>query len=82
LAWLGRNQWIAIHPGKTNREYELEVRRRAREFPEALALFAVNVAGFERAWYGRHSVGAEDVDAFRQRLRRIKAAMTPAVQAA
>jgi hypothetical protein len=82
LAWLGRNQWIAIHPGKTNREYELEMRRRAREFPEARLLFAVNVAGFERAWYGRHTVGAEDIDAFRQSLLRIKAAMTPAELAA
>ena len=82
LAWLGRREWIAIHPGKTNREYELEVRRRAREFPEARALFAVNVASFERAWYGKHSVTAEDTDAFRQRLQQIKAAMAPAEMAA
>lgn len=82
LAWLGRREWIAIHPGKTNREYELEVRRRAREFPEARALFAVNVASFERAWYGKHSVAAEDIDAFRQRLQQIKAAMAPAELAA
>jgi hypothetical protein len=82
LAWLGRHEWIAIHPGKTNREYELEVRRRARELPEARALFAVNVASFERAWYGKHSVTAEDTDAFRQRLRQIKAAMAPAEMAA
>jgi len=82
LAWLGRNGWIGIHPGKTNREYEVEVRRRAREFPEARALFAINVVSFERAWYGKHSVGAEDADAFRQRLREIKAAMAPAELAA
>jgi hypothetical protein len=82
LAWLGRNEWIAIHPGKTNREYEMEVRRRAREFPDARALFAVNVASFERAWYGKHGVGAEDLDAFRERLRQIKAAMAPAEMAA
>jgi len=74
LAWLGRRKWIAIHSGKTNREYELEVRRKAREFPEARALFAVNVISFERAWYGKHSVAAEDTDAFRERLQRIKAA--------
>lgn len=74
LAWLGSHEWIAIHPGKTNREYELEVRRRAREFPEARALFAVNVINFERAWYGTHSVTAEDTEAFRQRLQQIKAA--------
>jgi len=82
LAWLGSHAWIAIHPGKTNREYELEVRRRAREFPEARALFAVNIASFERVWYGSHSATAEDTDAFRQRLREIKAAMAPAETAA
>jgi hypothetical protein len=74
LAWLGRREWIAIHSGKTNREYELEVRRRAREFPHARELFALNVAAFECAWYGRHSVAAEDIDAFRERLQRIKLA--------
>ena len=82
LAWLGRHEWIAIHPGKTNREYELEVRRRAREYPDARALFAVNVASFERAWYGKHSVTAEDTDAFRRRLQQIKTAMAPAEMAA
>ena len=81
LAWLGRREWIAIHPGKTNREYELELRRRAREFPETGALFAVNVASFERAWYGTHSVSAEDTEAFRQRLRQMKVAV-PAEMAA
>ena len=82
LAWLGRHEWIAIHPGKTNREYEMEVRRRARDFPEARALFAANILSFERAWYGKHSVSAEDADAFRQRLRQIKAVLTPAEMAA
>lgn len=82
LAWLGRQEWIAIHPGKTNREYELEVRRRAREFPDASALFAVNVASFERCWYGTHRVAAEDTEAFRQRVQKIKAAMPRAEMAA
>jgi hypothetical protein len=82
LAWLGRYEWIAIHPGKTNREYELEIRRKARQFPDAGALFAANVASFERAWYGTHSVTAEDTGAFAERLRRMKAAMAPAEMAA
>jgi hypothetical protein len=30
LAWLGRRELLTIHPGKTNREYELELRRKAR----------------------------------------------------
>jgi hypothetical protein len=75
LAYLGRSRFLTIHPGKTNREYELELGRKARAFAEARDLFALNVAAFERAWYGLHEVGADDVSGFRQRIDRIKAAL-------
>ncbi len=73
LAWLGRREMLALHPGKTNREYEMELRRRARAFPDARGLFAANVAEFERAWYGMHEVKSEDVGAFRGRVEGMKA---------
>ncbi len=73
LAWLGRREWIAIHPGKTNREYEGDLRRRARSFPEARALFAENLAAFERSWYGLYPVTLEAVEHFRGRTGRMKA---------
>ncbi len=73
LAWLGRREFLALHPGKTNREYEYELRRRARAFPEARGLFAANVAAFERAWYGMHEVGSEEIGEFRKRIDGIKA---------
>jgi len=82
LAWLGRGDWIAIHAGKTNREYEMEVRRKARAFPGAIALFAGNSASFERAWYGMHDVTANELDSFRQRLQQMKTEMAPAEIAA
>ncbi|MGA2590598.1 MAG: DUF4129 domain-containing protein [Bryobacteraceae bacterium] len=82
LAWLGQGDWIGIHPGKTNREYELEVRRRARAFPEACSLFTENVASFERAWYGMHAVSAGDTEIFRQRLLQMKDEMAQAEIAA
>jgi hypothetical protein len=72
LAWLGRNQFLTIHSGKTNREYELELRRKARPFAEARQLFGLNVAVFERAWYGQHQVSAEDAGEFRERIESIK----------
>ena len=75
LAWLGHREMIAIHPGKTNREYEMEVRRKARAFPEACSLFASNIASFERAWYGMHDVTAGDTDLFRRHLQEMKAAV-------
>jgi hypothetical protein len=75
LAYLGRSRFLTIHPGKTNREYELELRRKARAFAEARDLFALNIAAFESAWYGLHEVGAEDVSGFRQRIDRIKTSL-------
>jgi hypothetical protein len=72
LAWLGRQEYLAIHPGKTNHEYSVELRRRTRAFPDARALFAENIAAFERAWYGEHGVTAEDAAAFRERARALK----------
>jgi hypothetical protein len=72
LAWMGRSEYISIHPGKTNREYELELRRRLRTFPEARALFGANVVAFERAWYGLHEVAAEEIGDFRARMGRMK----------
>lgn len=72
LAWLGRGQWIAIHPGKTNREYELEVRRKMRDFPEACSLFRANIVSFESAWYGTHEVTTGDLELLRGRLQRMK----------
>ena len=81
LAWLGRQELLAIHAGKTNREYEAELRRRAR-VPEASRLFGANMLAFERAWYGLHEVAAEDAAQFRERVQAIKAALAPATGAA
>jgi len=72
LAWLGRSGFLTIHAGKTNREYELELRRKARTFGEARGWFAMNVEAFERAWYGLHEVAPQDIDEFRARLERMK----------
>jgi uncharacterized protein DUF4129 len=75
LAWLGQRGFIAIHAGKTNREYELELRRKARQFAEARGLFGDNVSAFEAAWYGMHEVSGESVAEFRARLDGMKKAM-------
>jgi hypothetical protein len=75
LAWLGRQEFITIHSGKTNHEYENELRRRARPAPETRDLFAANVAAFERAWYGEHAVAPDDVAHFRERFGALKQAL-------
>lgn len=73
LAWLGHRQFLSIRPGATNHEYERELNRRARDLPAARVLFADNVVSFERAWYGRHIVSAEDAVRFRESMERLKA---------
>jgi hypothetical protein len=72
LAWLGRRGFISIHPGKTNREYEAELRRRARAHAEARGLFTANIAAFERAWYGMYEVTGDDIVQFRGRVSEMK----------
>ncbi len=72
LAWMGRREWIAIHPGKTNREYEAELRRRARGISGARDLFSANVRAFERVWYGSHEATVEEIDRFRNRASEMK----------
>jgi hypothetical protein len=77
LSWLGQSEFLAIHPGKTNHEYESELRRRGRPYPEARDLFAANIASFERAWYGRHEVLREQVEEFRDRAAAMKSILAP-----
>jgi hypothetical protein len=72
LAWLGRREILTLHAGKTNYEYEKEMRRRGRAIPESHGLFAANIAVFERAWYGTRAVSAGDVGEFRSRVERMK----------
>ena len=75
LAWLGQRDFIAIHAGKTNREYEVELRRRGRQFAGARSLFAANVLAFEAAWYGLHEVSGTGVAEFRERFEGMKKVM-------
>ncbi|HWC98269.1 MAG TPA: DUF4129 domain-containing protein [Candidatus Sulfopaludibacter sp.] len=71
LAWLGQAEFLKLHPGKTDREYQIELRRRAAA--ETRGLFAGNIESFERAWYGRHEVTREQVEEFRDRSAAMKA---------
>jgi hypothetical protein len=75
LAWLGQRGFVSIHSGKTNREYELELQRKGRQFAEARGLFDANIAAFEAAWYGMHEVSGEGVAEFQKRLEGMKRGM-------
>jgi hypothetical protein len=81
LAWLGRQQFLTIDSGKTNREFEMELRRKARQSPEARDLFGANVRAFERVWYGLHDVAEDDAREFRRRGEEIKARLAATMAA-
>jgi len=73
LAHLASRELIAIAIFKSNREYEMELRRRARAAPEVQSAFSQNVAVFDRAWYGLHEVTSQALQDFQSNLARIRA---------
>jgi hypothetical protein len=73
LAHLGTRELISIALFKSNREYENELRRRARAYPDALDAFSQNIAVFDRAWYGLHDVTTDLLTDYQANLDRIRA---------
>jgi hypothetical protein len=73
LAHLAQRDMISVAKFKSNRDYELELRRRARALPDLQAAFAENVGIFDRVWYGLHEVTEERLQRFQLNLERIKA---------
>lgn len=74
LAHLSQRELIAIARFKSNREYERELRRRARTRADLIEAFSQNVTTFESAWYGMHEVTREILDGFTANCERIRSA--------
>jgi hypothetical protein len=72
LAHLGQRNLITIARHKSDRDYDRELRRRARARDELIAAFEENLRVFERAWYGLHEVTRETLGSFQQNLERIR----------
>jgi hypothetical protein len=72
LAWLGREEFLTIHAGKTNSDFETELRRKARHSPEGNDLFRRNVLAFECAWYGLYEVFEPDAREIQRRSEEMK----------
>jgi hypothetical protein len=72
LAHLGHRELIAISRHKTNRDYDRELRRRARDREPMLTAFNDNLKSFERSWYGKHEVTTEKLDRFDENLDQIR----------
>jgi hypothetical protein len=58
LAHLSRRELIGLGRHKSNREYSLELRRRAASHPRVIEAFDQSIATFERIWYGGYEVSA------------------------
>jgi len=71
LAHLARRNLIVIAKFKSNRDYEIELRRRAHTLPDLLMFFQQTVSTFERFWYGMHEAGPEAVHQFAAGVERI-----------
>jgi len=72
LAHLGERELVTISRAKSNREYQRELKRRARALPDLHSAFDANVLAFERAWYGVHEVTCGICNEAEANLRRIR----------
>jgi hypothetical protein len=73
LAHLGHRELIRLARHKSNREYDRELRRRARGNADLLSAFDANLLAFEASWYGEHAVTSETLGGFSRNLERIRA---------
>ena len=72
LALLSSRGFLTIHACKSNRDYERELRRRARNTGLS-QVFRLNIRSFEQSWYGFHLVTSEQLQDFRENLGRMRA---------
>ena len=64
LADLAAHELITIEKFKSNREYEIELRRRAHQKEGLLSAFSKSRAVFERVWYGMYKISRPDLDRY------------------
>ncbi|MGD9182207.1 MAG: hypothetical protein PVG15_12085 [Desulfobacterales bacterium] len=62
LADLAAHELITIEKFKSNREYEMELRRRAHQKEGLLNVFSESREVFERVWYGMYRINRPDLD--------------------
>jgi len=74
LAGLAEHELITIEKFKSNREYEMELYRRAHQKKALLSAFSKSREIFECAWYGMYKIQRSDLDnyaAIQQRMMTI-----------
>jgi hypothetical protein len=71
LSVLAERELVTIRLSASNREYELELGRRAHDRRELLGAFAVSRLNFERVWYGRYGVDRESFESYHKLQEKI-----------
>jgi len=82
LVYLANRDKLTIARHKSNREYVMELSRRAHDAPDVLVAFAANVGILERIWYGMHMATEETVGAFESNQETIVGTARPQTQPA
>ena len=77
LARLADSQRVQIARYKSNRDYAVELSRRAHAEPELLRVFDWCISMFERSWYGMHPVDRQRLDQFMDQQKRIAELVQP-----
>ena len=72
LACLARQEFITTAKYKSDREYELELRRRSHTQPHLVGAFVENRVFFENVWYGLHEVTPGIIERFSQNEEMIR----------
>lgn len=73
LAHLAQRELIRLAPSKTNHDYRVELRRRARAQPSVQEAFAETAGTFDRVWYGNHPADQPLFENARARLLALRA---------
>ena len=71
LADLAAHELITIEKFKSNREYEIELHRRAHQKEGLLSAFSKSRDVFERVWYGMYKISRPDLDHYAEIQKRL-----------
>jgi Flp pilus assembly protein protease CpaA len=74
LAHLAQREFVRLAPSKSNHDYHVELRRRARAHPGVQEAFTETASAFDRVWYGNHPA---DQSLFETARDRVLALRTP-----
>lgn len=72
LAHLARREFIRLARHKSNLDYALELRRRARARPEVIGLFTGAAREFDRVWYGGRATTADGLVEFAAQVEEMR----------